>query len=161
MSIAAFPWPWRLRRWRRDLAAAAAAQDLAAAQGLAAAAAAQGLATAAAAQDLAAAAAAQGLSPAVTASICVVEVAGKATWRRRARRHPRSGMGAQVETCRCLVAVFAGELSVGRCVVRMYRCLVCCLLYMCLTMGRGWTHGGRCLYEPPLASNQVLPSPSL
>ena len=90
--------------------AAAAAQGLAAAaaaaaQGLAMAAATQRLATAAAVQGLVAAAASQGLGPPVAACMCVAEGAGKATWRKRARRHltgQRSGAGAQDETCRCL-----------------------------------------------------------
>ena len=66
---------------------------------LAAAAVAQGLAAPVAAQGLATVAAAQDLGPAVAACVCVAEVVGKATWR-RARRHPRSGAAAQVETCR-------------------------------------------------------------
>ena len=29
----------------------------------------------------------------------------------------------------------------------IYGCLVCCLLCLCLTAGRGWMHGGQCMYE--------------
>ena len=91
----------------------------AAVEGLAAVTAAvQGLAAAAAAQDrTAAAAAAQGLGPTVTACMCVAEGAGGQAWRRRARRCPRRGGGAQVEAGQCLVRVFAGEHSTAQYVV--------------------------------------------
>ncbi|PNW79502.1 hypothetical protein CHLRE_08g358126v5 [Chlamydomonas reinhardtii] len=38
---------------------------------------------------------------AVAARMFGAEGAGKATWRRTARRRLQSGAGAQVETCRC------------------------------------------------------------
>ena len=35
--------------------------------------------------------------------------------------------------------------------VGIYCCMVCCLMCLCLTAGRGWTHAGRCLYKPTQA----------
>mgnify|MGYP001807076169 CR=1 FL=1 len=51
---------------------------------------------------VAVAAAAQGLGPAGAACMCVAEGAGKATWRRRARRHPnaRGRRSADEGSCR-------------------------------------------------------------
>ena len=92
---------------------AAVAQGLAAATVVAVAqgpAAAQGLVTAAA-QDLAAT---QGLGPAVAACLCVVKGACKATWRRRARRRPRSGPVRRLRPAGVRLAVCATEHSVAR-----------------------------------------------
>ena len=71
----------------------------------------------------------------------VSQGAGEATWRRGARRRPRSGAGAQVRTCRCLVCGLCWRTQHSMDVV------VLCLLCVCLTAGPGWTHSGRCLYK--------------
>ena len=56
------------------------------------------------------------------------------------------------------LAVVAGEHSTAQYVVgrsseeccgwRISCCLVDCWLCCCLAAGRGWMHGGPCLYEP-------------
>ena len=100
-------------------------------------------AASAAAQDLVAA---QGLGPTMSAYMCVADAeAGKqgnveeeSAAPPAEKRRRRAGC---LRPAGVWSAVFAGKHSMAQCAVGC-RLVICCLLRLRLTAGRGWTHGG-------------------